>query len=420
MKRRKKKYIQFTFKDLLTNPYFWAVALRFLALWIFPHHLRGDAGDYDQIASNLAAGHGFTRCPIEPFTPTAQRPPLYPITLAMVYLLGLSHTVGPALLNLVFDLISMKLLKTWADDLRLSWASSAPWLVALCPLLITYGIFPTTENISISLFIAAVVLSFRHMPVGAGFFWGLLSLCRSYYLIFPMLLFVFPPAKSWKRKTTAIMVVASFLAPGCWMIRNYKDFHKVAFSQTSMVGWQAYQGLCYSNFDWWRDDHTSSLMSHPLFSRMMNTHCSAEEEIAAMDQEAILLVKKCITEQPFTVVRNIFVKFETLLMNWGQIVPYERVPFLVQSLINGTLFFYWLCVVALLRKKKRWTGALGESLKFTLLTIFYTLAITIPFAVDARYLLGPFILMLLLALETAQKPVNLFRSGISPNGDRTP
>src|SRR5262245_28131200 len=109
------------------NPYVWCIAIRFLMQWLVPRHLQGDAGDYEQIAINLSQGKGFTRCFFEPYNPTMQRPPLYPLVLGFLYLVGVSSEIGPIALNTACDLVSMRLARTWCQDLRLSWARHAPW-----------------------------------------------------------------------------------------------------------------------------------------------------------------------------------------------------------------------------------------------------------------------------------------------------
>lgn len=398
----------------------WAIAVRLLFSALVPRQLQGDAVDYEQLAVNLAAGRGFTRCFFEPFNPTAQRPPLYPMVLAIWYMVGWSHAFGAMLLNLILDLVSMKLVTLWSRDLKLTWGKYAPWVIAFCPLLITYGMYPTTENLSITLFLLATLLLFRRKAVLSGLMWGLLALCRSYYLLFPLVLLVgfrkFKIAKDLGWKGFAILAVMSFVGPSIWMVRNYQVIGKVAFTQTSMVGWQAYQGLCVANFDWWRPEHLAHMYSVPVFYKMITGHCTKEEQIASLDQEAKQLVYQCIADRPFDTLRNVLTKGMNLFVNWGLFMPYNRVPFMVQHVVNAFMYVYWFCVFMILWKHRKkimgQNGGAGEVLRYSLLNIAYIVAVTIPFAVDARYLLGPFLTTMFGVFEYVRTPGNFLRSGL--------
>ena len=401
---------------IFKSPYLWAILIRLVFMVLVPIALQGDAVDYIQMARNLAAGHGFSRCYSEPFVATAQRPPLYPLALALMYLIGLGSEFGAVLLNMICDLVSMRLARMWGDELKLTWAKKIPWVIGLCPLLITYGMYPTTENMSITLFFLALVLTYRTRPLQAGLAWGLLSLCRSYFLLFPIVLGIFGPTRrgprSWKRGPLTILIVASFIAPTCWMVRNKIVLNRIAFTQTSMVGWQTNQGLCYANFDWWNPAQVEKLVSDPVMQRIMSSHCSSESEIAGFDSQAKAEVYKCVTEHPLATVRNVLTKGVHLFINWGLFMPYNRVPFIIQQIINAFLLLYWLCVIRILFTHRQKGGGLQDAVHFSLLNIGYIFLVTLPFAVDARYLLGPFLTLLIAILEMVQTPVGIFRAGL--------
>ena len=387
---------------------------------LVPIRVEGDAVDYIQMAKNLAAGHGFSRCFGEPYVATAQRPPLYPLALALVYMIGLGYEFGAVILNSICDLISMRLSQIWGEELKLSWARNIPWVVALCPLLITYGMYPTTENLSITLFFLALVLTYRTKPLLSGLSWGLLSLCRSYFLLFPIMLGVFGPTRkgprSWKRAQLAIMVAASFVAPSVWMVRNHLELNKIAFTQTSMVGWQTYQGMCFANFDWWNPSHVNLLVNDPVMQKIMNSHCSTENEIAGFDNDAKAEVYRCVLDHPLGTIRNILTKGVHLFINWGLFMPYNRVPFLVQQLVNAFMLFYWFCVIRILLTYRQKKGGLQDAVHFSLMNIAYIALVTLPFAVDARYLLGPFLTLLIAVIEMVKTPGDFLRAGL---GKRT-
>lgn len=402
-------------KAALASPYLWAVLARVAIVVFVPRSMQGDAIDYHLIANNLSSGRGFSRCWAEPFYLTSQRPPLYPIALALVYLVGVSQAWAAILLNGFCDLLSMWLARVLADDLRLKSARFAPWIVGFCPLLITYGAYPTTENLSILLFLVALVLTFRRMPVSAGISWGLVSLCRSYYLLLPLLFLAFRPSPWWTRRALALMAALSFVAPVAWMTRNHYAVGKFGFTQGGMVGWQTYQGLLFPAFDWWRPEQVDELFSVPEVVDMARAQCVPDDAIFELDQRVLALVKEGVAERPLETARNVLIKGVNLFVNWGLIMPYNRVPFLVTHLINGLLFAFWFVVGALAlrwhRSGRRGPEGMRDLLKFSAVAIGYVFAVTLPFAVDARYLLGPFLTIFLVALDIARGPPDAGRSG---------
>jgi hypothetical protein len=433
------KRVRATATATLRSPYFWAVILRVVCFWwISPISFRGDAADYEHIAANLAAGNGFSRCPLPPFPPTAQRPPLFSLILAGLYFLGAGNLWAAFVLNLAFDLLSIWLVRQWAEEAGFKGAGirCAGWVVALCPFLLAYGPYTTTENLSALLFLAASLMTFRlgrkvskkklleFLPAaGAGIFWGLLSLCRSYFLLFPVLLFARPSSAKWRRKRLAVLLAFSFAAPSVWVVRNTLIFGKPAFSQGAAVGWQAYQGLCFTNFDWWDLNDVKKVYEHPLLSKMIASYCTTDDEMAALDHEVREeVVQDCVLDRPLDAAYNAAAKGVMLFINWGQVLPYTEIPAWIRWPINTFLVFYWWCVALVLFRKKRGDAT---ALKYAVTGILYVVAVTLPFSVDARYLLGPFLLMLLTALEAAGGPGALILAGLpwlsrpSRRGSRT-
>lgn len=390
-------------RKILKDPFLWAVAVRVFLLFAVPRGMQGDSVDFHQIATNIAQGHGFSRCFGEPFPPTSQRPPLYPYVLGMLYSLGAGPRFGAAILNLVLDLASMGLARAWGRRLGFAWAEKIPWVIALCPLLVTYGMYPTTENISIFLYFLALYFLSARKPVASGLSFGLLSLCRSYFLLFPILIWLFRPLRDWSRKSLALVVLASFAAPGVWVARNAVVLNRISFSQGAGVGWQSYQGVCVANFDWWKPEHISLIASDPLFLRMTQTHCSTEEQIAELDKQALEKVRLCVTEKPLEAARNVLAKGLMLFVNWGLFMPYNLVPFVVQHLVNAALFLYWIGAIAVLRGRRRNQPRLEDAIRLATLNIGYIAAVTLPFAVDARYLLAPFLVLLVCVFEASKK-----------------
>jgi hypothetical protein len=386
---------------LIKSAYFWAVAVRVLLIVFYPFALQGDAVDYVQMATNIADGHGISRCPDAPFPPTNQRPPAYPLVLSLLYALGLKHHVWAGLLNLVFDLFSMRLAGLWGKDLKFKSAKYIPWVVGFCPLLVTFSMYPLTESLSMMLFLAATVLAFRQRMVASGLIWGVLSLTRSYFLLFPAFLFVLRPSDVWKRKSLAVLVLAGFVVPLAWMARNYAVDGRIALTQGGLAGFQSYAGLCIKGFDWWQDDRVREFLKPEPIKEVLVSHCMRDEEVAAIDRRIWPLIADCVTEHPVETVRNFLVKTVNLFINWGQFLPYSRIPFPVIWFINGLMFMVWgfMTGTLLFSRPKPEPRSWRIALSYGLIVMLYVVGVTIPFAVDARYLLAGVIVIVLVCLE---------------------
>jgi hypothetical protein len=431
--------------QLFRSPYFWLVVVRLAVfLAVSPIRFKGDAADYEVIAANLSLGNGFSRCPMEPFPPTAQRPPLFSFLLSGLYALGADHLWASFVLNLGFDAVSLALGRRWAQEAGFNPAYSRifTWILVFCPILIAYCPYPTTENLSILLFLGALLLTFRIgrkgtragrtgelvSVAGAGLFWGLLSLCRSYFLLFPAVLVGFRLAPRMKRQTLAVLAALSLAAPSVWVARNYAVFGKLAFSQGAAVGWQSYQGLCYTNFDWWDQQDVDSVYAHPLLSQMVQASCATDERMGELDREVRdEVLRECVAERPFDAAFNTAVKGVMLFINWGQLLPYTRVPVAIRWPVNAFMLYLWWCIAVTGLRRRRAKSAIDPAApRLALIGIAYVVAVTLPFAVDARYLLAPALVALLVSLEAAGGFRGLMRSGLpwawspSRRGSRTP
>lgn len=399
-------------KAWLRNPYAWAVAIRLIYLFALPHELRGDAGDYHQIAQNISSGHGFSRCWQSPFPLTAQRPPLYPFFLSLVYWLSGPGGVAAGVFNLLFDLISMRLLRNWAEQIGMARSSRAPWIIALNPLLIGFSAYPNVENLGMLLFLAATWLFFANRAALAGVMFGLLSLVRSFFILFPVvfgLVALCRQAGPWSRRSLVTLALLGFAAPGIWIARNYITLDRLAFSQGSTVGYQSYAGVCMLNFDWWNAQDVAAFTGIPAASRIMTAQCATDDQISAWDQEMKTKVIECVRDHPIQAARNVAAKHLNLFINWGQLAPYYAIPQTLHLFTNFLLLIFWFAAARLLLitvNQSGWARALtawrekriGIELgaAYALLTLLYVAGVTLPFAVDARYLLAPTTLIMAL------------------------
>lgn len=195
-----------------------------------------DAVDYDKIAQNVAAGHGFSLSEKPPYQPTLKRAPAYPLFLAFLYrFLGRScypvfvvqSLLGAAVPVLLF------LMGFWMGG----WAVGllCGILNALNPSAISYAAEISTEELAIFQFALTGFLmtaAFRRRSLGLGALagaalgWTLLSKTA----LAPVVPFLAlwglgtPLKKSERLKAAAVIIFCTALTFSPWLIRNQKIF----------------------------------------------------------------------------------------------------------------------------------------------------------------------------------------------------
>jgi 4-amino-4-deoxy-L-arabinose transferase-like glycosyltransferase len=161
-----------------------------IAVIAFSHDFKpvADPADYDRIAVSLADGHGFGATALaEPGTPSALRPPLYPLLLGATYrIAGQSWTAArtlEALLGVVFVLL-LFLLARRLYGRRVALVAGA--LAAVMPTLVVLNASLLSETLFLPLEIAAVLagVAWRQTPsrwiaLAAGLACGAAILTRS-------------------------------------------------------------------------------------------------------------------------------------------------------------------------------------------------------------------------------------------------
>ncbi len=143
--------------------------------------LQEDRDAYLALAENLAQGQGYSSP--DGTRPTAYRPPLYPMVLALG--VGKQTALWVALVNLLSAIITGGLLYPLARRLALpeKTACLAVLLLAVDPLLIRYVSLPMTETLC-ALLITALLVGLAAPGVGLwkaaglGLLFGLTALCR--------------------------------------------------------------------------------------------------------------------------------------------------------------------------------------------------------------------------------------------------
>ena len=198
----------------LKNPYVvllvLAFVIRFGAAFVMNRSLDADPDGYAALAENIRENGVFG----EGETPTAFRPPLYPVLLRAVYALTPSSPDGnepppfylltqrsaAAFLHWVLGLLTVAVVYRLALILNFSrrWAFAAALLVAVDPILLAQSRVVMTETLAAFLAVLIVwTLTLAMMPreknfwtFGAiGLLAGISTLCRPVFLVFGLLVF---------------------------------------------------------------------------------------------------------------------------------------------------------------------------------------------------------------------------------------
>jgi 4-amino-4-deoxy-L-arabinose transferase-like glycosyltransferase len=197
-----------------------------------------DAADYDRHAASIADGNGYPTSRLELGSPTAFRPPLYPLALVVVKKLGggwtaervLGALLGVATVLLVF-LIAQRM---W--DRRVAIAAGA--IAAVFPPLVVLNASLLSEVLFLPLTLASLLalLVFRdtgrlRWAAAAGVLCGLAALTRTSGLPVVVALalgawVVRPRLSRAALVAPAVVVAATLVTIAPWVIRNAVEFHR--------------------------------------------------------------------------------------------------------------------------------------------------------------------------------------------------
>jgi 4-amino-4-deoxy-L-arabinose transferase-like glycosyltransferase len=225
---------------------------------------KGDEADYHAIATHLAAGDGFVS--VEG-TPTARRPPVYPLFLSLVYRAPGPDAVAGRLAQVVLGVmvvwLTMRVTRAWFTEAASVWAG---WFAALNPFLVFLSGYLLTENLYLIFVLGALTLvpapgdlatkSWRRAAL-AGFLLGCAALTRPSGLpmldwtLATVLLFSAAP---WKRRAmrVAVALVVFLLVLAPWLARNARTVGGAVL--TTHGGITFYQGnnAAVANTPQWR------------------------------------------------------------------------------------------------------------------------------------------------------------------------
>ena len=223
-----------------------AVALRAGVLWRFGDNLALDRDGYRRIAEHLAAGDGFVHPAV--LSPTAYRPPLYPLLLVAI-LAGGGGNLAIGIVQLALGTATVAVTVLCGQRLGLGRGSLvAGFLVAIDPLLLHQTALVMTETLAT--FLAALLVWLSLDPRGpirnvlVGIVFGLCCLCRPTFWAFGALATAFrvftllrPRNSSTSRGTLVwgevlCLVTGTALVVAPWGIRNARVFGRPIVTTT--------------------------------------------------------------------------------------------------------------------------------------------------------------------------------------------
>jgi 4-amino-4-deoxy-L-arabinose transferase-like glycosyltransferase len=219
----------------------------------------GDGLEFHLLANQLANGDGYVQpLVVSPgHVPTADKPPLYPLLLALPSLLGwktlVAHRVVSCLMGAVL-VTGVGLLGRRVGGERVGLIAAA--IAALYPLLVVLDGSLRSESLYAPLIAFALLAAYRLVdrPSAAraallGALLGLAALTRSEAVLLLALILVVAARRlprGTRLRTTAVTTIAAALVLAPWVVRNWAEFDRPLLSTNS--GSLAYGANCHAAY----------------------------------------------------------------------------------------------------------------------------------------------------------------------------
>lgn len=207
------------------------------SIFLGPDLAYPDEREYYQITRNIIAGQGFS---LDGVTPTAFRPPGYPIFLLLP--LSINDSVHTArLLNFVLLVAAMGLLHALVRryaNVQAAWL--AVLLVFLYPVLFyTAGtLYPQILALFLIALISWLVLAKTEswlVASGTGVLLGFLALVSPIYLfLLPVALMAAPVFRRWRWRSSVLAGLCAIAVIGTWSVRNQIVLGEPIFISTNI------------------------------------------------------------------------------------------------------------------------------------------------------------------------------------------
>ncbi|PQO30831.1 hypothetical protein [Blastopirellula marina] len=282
--------------------------------------LADDPDSYRLLAINLIEKRSFTLD--DPAEPTAYRPALYPLLLALCSPSGEIKPAEVAALHLVMGLITVAIVYAWGVAMGYrQWAWLAAMLVAIDPVLLNQAMLVMTETLG-TLLAAAALLALttlsktllaeaeaykKNMTVQAINVAGAMMLAvysRPTFLVWLAMCTVALPIfylrqyRGLAAASVVSMISAFLLAP--WVARNYMIFDNAIVLGTTHGGYTLLWGNNPEFYEFLRTGDQPVWDSDELHARFNREHPKQPNSLNELqrDRAAYAEAKKTIREQP--------------------------------------------------------------------------------------------------------------------------
>ena len=212
-----------------------AVAFRAYAVLSHPTVPNADAADYHRLATGLVEGRGYVNTA---GTPTAWRPPAYPVFLAGVYKVIGVNVMQATIVQAILGALTVLML-TLLGAMIFGWrrALIAGAIAAVYPVFVWLPRLLLSENLSLFLLLLSLVAVTLYLRTSRmvwmivfGVLCALNTLVRGANLFLPIAValgLLVTQWRNWKQLVAPLsaMAVVFILTLVPWTIRNYRVFH---------------------------------------------------------------------------------------------------------------------------------------------------------------------------------------------------
>lgn len=396
-----------TLKRLARSPAFclFLVALAARLAWValnppVPEEILtrlNDSTDYDLLARNLLAGEGFSG---RGGNPSVIRAPLYPIFLALVYLLaGKGNLIAIAILQAFLSAGASVLTMLVARHLGAPrWAALLAGLAdAMYPVFVYQSALILTESFHRAIQMAALLVTLRAslgtrlIPwFAAGLLWGGAALCRPAAIGIAAFVGIWILIAARPRNFARRLLVAAVFGMGCWVVlapwtaRNYAvsgRFVPVAANlPTALVHGTSHLSLHARR--WFAGEDLIGVDEELLWHTQLRAFDGANEELAQQDAY-LAMWKEFAKEHPGRLTRLSFLRvtqfWSPVIQNDSRAVRLAALMSMGPILLSGWVYAI-LGLFVVRWRPLAWRGAL--------LCLLIAVAATLPHALsmpDVRY-----------------------------------
>ncbi|PQO35746.1 hypothetical protein C5Y96_08820 [Blastopirellula marina] len=360
-----------------------------------------DPDSYRRLADNIVRIHSFTLD--DPAEPTAFRPPLYPLLLAIT---SISRHILPSevlLLHVVLGVVTVGLTFFWAIQMGLEkWRSMAGLLVAIDPILLNQSTLVMTETLAACLAILALVavssLTAKNLSndsqrgsrdatisaVNIAGAVGLAIFCRPTFLVWAALLpiAIWFCCRGWKLRLSSVLAygltLMFLLAP--WVVRNLLVFEAPVLG-TTHGGHTLLWGNNESYYEYLRSGSSpvwDNTEFHQRFARR-NPNLGTSASELARDRAAYREAIDTMKQSPDMAAYSALVRFTMFWRLLPNALSEDETG--KQTLVRYTIGVWYLVQLALVisglialgkdLSKPGWIAALMLLASFTLVHLFF-------------------------------------------------